>query len=117
MSDLSDVFRFGTSCSLQAHANLLFFEAKVPVPVTVVQLLDNPSRGTGLATLAGPGGYPARIRCAERQYAARGMAVASVMLALSTTTNLEGLSGIVTEEAVAILSNTGGKGTCCNPPT
>lgn len=105
------IVQFGTSRFLQAHADLFFAEAETPVAVTVVQSSGDPSRSGRLAALAAPEGYPVRIRgILESRTVDEERRVTSVRRTLSTATDWEELSRIVTHEATAILSNTGDRG-------
>lgn len=111
MSEPTPILQFGTSRFLQAHADLFFAEAEVPVAVTVVQSSGDAARAGRLGALAAPGGYPVRIRGieagavidAERR-------VTSVKRTLSTAADWPELCRLVATEVTAILSNTGDRG-------
>lgn len=107
MSEAPHIVQFGTSRFLQAHADLFFSEAGVPV--TVVQSTGDPARAARLGALAQ--GYPVRIRGVQDGATVdTETRVTSVRRTLSTATDWEELSRIVTEEATAILSNTSDRG-------
>lgn len=110
MSDpVTPIVQFGTSRFLQAHADLFFSEASVPVAVTVVQSSGDASRAARLGALAH--GYPVRIRGVEAGHTVdEERRVTSVKRTLSTATDWDELVRVVTYEAQAILSNTGDKG-------
>lgn len=110
MSDIrTPIVQFGTSRFLQAHADLFFSEAEVPVAVTVVQSSGDPARAARLGALAQ--GYPVLIRgVANGVTVDKERRVTSVKRTLSTATDWEELVRIVAGEAEAILSNTGDRG-------
>lgn len=107
MSDTPHIVQFGTSRFLQAHADLFFSETGVPV--TVVQSSGDPARAARLGALAQ--GYPVRIRGIQDGVTIdTETRVTSVTRTLSTATDWNELSRIVTDQATAILSNTGDRG-------
>ncbi|WP_207101646.1 mannitol dehydrogenase family protein [Paracoccus shandongensis] len=110
------VVQFGTSRFLQAHADLFFAEAETPVAVTVVHSSGDPARAGRLGALAAPEGYPVRIRgILDGRTVDEERRVTSVRRTLSTATDWDDLSRIVTHEAKAILSNTGDRGYLPSP--
>lgn len=105
------IVQFGTSRFLQAHADLFFSEGTPPRALTVVQSSGDPARAARLGALAVEGGFPVRIRGRQAGHVIdEERRVTSVTRTLSTATDWEALSRVVTEEAEAILSNTGDAG-------
>ncbi|WP_138469934.1 mannitol dehydrogenase family protein [Poseidonocella sp. HB161398] len=105
------IVQFGTSRFLQAHADLFFSEGRPAGAITVVQSSGDPSRAGRLGALADPAGYPVLIRgMQDGQVVDEERRVTSVKRTLSTASDWEELSRIVTGEAEAILSNTGDSG-------
>ncbi|WP_102224790.1 mannitol dehydrogenase family protein [Acidimangrovimonas sediminis] len=105
------IVQFGTSRFLQAHADLFLSEGSPRRAITVVQSSGDPARAGRLAALAAPGGYPVRIRGIENgRVVDEERRVTSVARTLSTASDWAELSRVVTDEAEAILSNTGDSG-------
>lgn len=110
MSDVTTpIVQFGTSRFLQAHADLFFQEGTPQRAVTVIQSSGDPDRRKRLAHLTGS--YPVRIRgLQDGKTVDEERCVEIVRRTLSTATDWDEVTRVVTEEAVAILSNTGDSG-------
>jgi tagaturonate reductase len=111
MSDpvTTPIVQFGTSRFLQAHADLFFQEGTPQRAVTIVQSSDDPGRRKRLAHLAE--GYLVRIRgLSAGKTVDEERRVSSVRRTLSTAADWDEVGRVVTEEAEAILSNTGDRG-------
>ncbi|WP_108259508.1 mannitol dehydrogenase family protein [Mangrovicoccus ximenensis] len=105
------IVQFGTSRFLQAHADLFFSEGTPKGAVTVVQSSGDPSRAARLGALADPAGYPVLIRgMQDGEVVDEERQVTSVKRTLSTAADWAELARVITEEAEAILSNTGDSG-------
>lgn len=112
---ITPILQFGTSRSLQAHADLFISEAlargEALGPVTVVQSSGDAGRSGRLAALASPGGFPVRVEGIKNgSPVSRIVQVRSVARALSTGTDWPEIARIAAEEAEVILSNTGDAG-------
>jgi len=112
MSDVkTPIVQFGTSRFLQAHADLFFSEGTPARAITVVQSSGDPARAARLGALAAEGGFPVRVRGQQDgKVVDEERRVTSVKRTLSTASDWAELSRVVTEEAEAILSNTGDSG-------
>lgn len=109
MSDPTSILQFGTSRFLQAHADLFFHEGTPPRAVTVVQSSGDPGRARRLAHLAE--GYPVRIRgVVAGKTLDEERHVTSVRRTLSTATDHAEIERVMTEEARAVVLNTGDRG-------
>ena len=111
MSDpvTTPIVQFGTSRFLQAHADLFFHEGTPPRAVTVIQSSGDVERANRLRHLSD--GYPVRIRgVQDGRTIDEERRVNSVKRTLSTATDWDAVVRVVTDEAEAILSNTGDRG-------
>jgi tagaturonate reductase len=109
------ILQFGTSRLLQAHADLFLSEALARGRglgrITIVQSSGDAGRSRRLAALAGPEGFPVRIRGLEAgQTIDRTVQVTSVSRTLSTAADWPEICRIGAEEAEIILSNTADAG-------
>lgn len=106
---VTPIVQFGTSRFLQAHADLFFEEGEPRRAVTVVQSSGDPERAGRLRHLAE--GYPVRIRGLwDGRTVDEERRVEAVRRTLSTARDWDEVGRVVTEEAEAILSNTGDRG-------
>lgn len=109
------ILQFGTSRFLQAHADLFLSEAlprgAALGPVTVVQSSGDPARRARLQALAGPAGFPVRIRgMVDGRPVEEEVRVTAIRGALDTATDWEAICRIAAGEARVILSNTSEQG-------
>ncbi|MBU0643741.1 MAG: mannitol dehydrogenase family protein [Alphaproteobacteria bacterium] len=105
------VVQFGTSRFLQAHADLFLAEGSPARTITVVQTSGSSARAGRLAAFTAPGGYPVRIRGQQGgQIIDEERRVSAVTRTLSSATDWQELSRVISEEAQFILSNTSDAG-------
>ncbi len=108
---ITPIVQFGTSRFLQAHADLFFSEGTPARAITVVQSSGDAARAARLGALAAPDGFPVRVRgMLDGRTLDEERRVTSVKRTLSTATDWDELSRVITHEAEAILSNTSDSG-------